>query len=475
MLIAVIFVLVRFPFLDEPFERDEGGYAYMGWRIAEGEVMYRDLWELMPPGLPFFYAFIFKMYGVNFFTVKFAAVLWGLIGLLFLYLLAEKLWGRQTAFCSAFLYAVFSGLPLIQGASCNTEPVMLVFLISSIYFFLLAERRERVFYLVLAGIAGGTAIFIKQAAWLNLAALGVYLLFRFRIRRLLILSFGVLLAGVPWAIYFTRYRIWPDFIYTYFTWHFTQGQSFLSADFFTRLSRSLQYLMRENSLLWLLALMAIIAILINKRSRENILIVLWGLFSFLGVCLGGAFYPHYYIQVMPALCLLSGWGLWQIIAGIAGRDYWRRAANVFSLTVIIVLAVFIFIFEYRFFFIYTPAEVNAAKYNTQMFVAARALGRYLKKQTAENDYIFVWGIEPEIYFYARRKCPTRFIHNYSIRGDDQFSRAGRQEVLREIIAKKPAYIVVAYTLSNFPELEEYLNAEYLEGQYQGMILWQRER
>ena len=42
--------------------RDVGGYAYGGWRISHGEVLYRDVWDHKPPLLYFVYAGLFRIF-----------------------------------------------------------------------------------------------------------------------------------------------------------------------------------------------------------------------------------------------------------------------------------------------------------------------------------------------------------------------------------------------------------------------------
>ena len=40
--IAIGVVALRAPLLDLPLERDEGGYAYVAWRLSAGEMPYLD-------------------------------------------------------------------------------------------------------------------------------------------------------------------------------------------------------------------------------------------------------------------------------------------------------------------------------------------------------------------------------------------------------------------------------------------------
>ena len=56
--VAVIVLLtaaVRVPLLGIPFERDEGEYAYIAWRLGHHELPYRDWIDQKPPGIFWIY------------------------------------------------------------------------------------------------------------------------------------------------------------------------------------------------------------------------------------------------------------------------------------------------------------------------------------------------------------------------------------------------------------------------------------
>ncbi len=60
LLIACLLIL-RLPSLVQPAGADQGLYAYVGTRILEGELPYRDAWDQKPPAIHFTYA---AMYGL---------------------------------------------------------------------------------------------------------------------------------------------------------------------------------------------------------------------------------------------------------------------------------------------------------------------------------------------------------------------------------------------------------------------------
>ena len=68
-LLALLVLSIRAPLMDLPLERDEGEYAYIAWRMDQGEMPYRDWFDQKPPGVFFAYQAALAMPGeavVNF-------------------------------------------------------------------------------------------------------------------------------------------------------------------------------------------------------------------------------------------------------------------------------------------------------------------------------------------------------------------------------------------------------------------------
>jgi hypothetical protein len=60
-ILILLTLLLRLPLLDIPFERDEGGYAYIGWRLGHHELPYRDWVDQKPPAIFWVYRFALSL------------------------------------------------------------------------------------------------------------------------------------------------------------------------------------------------------------------------------------------------------------------------------------------------------------------------------------------------------------------------------------------------------------------------------
>src|SRR6516165_5800478 len=58
-------IIVRLRLLAIPFERDEGGFTYIGKMMLEGKKLYTDLPDNKLPGLYFFYGLFTKLFGYS--------------------------------------------------------------------------------------------------------------------------------------------------------------------------------------------------------------------------------------------------------------------------------------------------------------------------------------------------------------------------------------------------------------------------
>lgn len=63
--VAAVLLAVHPGARNEPALYDEGNTVYAAWRVAEGQVLYRDLWTIHAPGTPHLLALIFAAFGTT--------------------------------------------------------------------------------------------------------------------------------------------------------------------------------------------------------------------------------------------------------------------------------------------------------------------------------------------------------------------------------------------------------------------------
>jgi len=91
------------------------------------------------------------------------------------------------------------------------------------------------------------------------------------------------------------------------------------------------------------------------------------------------------------------------------------------------------------------------------------VSKYLQQQTAEDDYVQVWGFKTLINTLCQRRTPTRFGFNYPLIVADgtEFQRRYRREFLAGLSSRRPAYIVIVDQDTN--DLMPKTSRQYLDG------------
>jgi hypothetical protein len=91
--------------------------------------------------------------------------------------------------------------------------------------------------------------------------------------------------------------------------------------------------------------------------------------------------------------------------------------------------------------------------------------RYLRDQSEPRDGVFIWGTAPMIYLLAQRNPPTRFVSNLGLLSL-WTPPAWREELMRDLEAAPPRYIIVAHAdaapMVNLTRLD---SAAYLEQRF----------
>jgi len=465
--LVLLAAAIRTPLLGIPFERDEGEYAYIGWRLEHHELPYRDWVDQKPPA-------IFWLYRFAFFLPLDPVKAVHLLGLLFcaasacvLFLLALRFMEFFWAFISAILFVLLCTDPLLYGTEANTEMFMLPPLLLSVTAFFAASaapnRRREISFAVLAGIFIGAAAAFKQVAvvqWPFLVLMHPLFAHGRKPfwRALFFAAWSALGIAAVWSAivsFFARHHALDDFIYNVFTHNleYVQGVSWpRRRDYLLDAVKSLAH---DEVLVWFLSVMGLIRLFVSGRIKEGVFLPGWMAASLMGVSASGYYFPHYFLQWLPALCLAAALGAEAIDrAGFlqTSRPWLRRASLAAALAVPVILII------YPYLFSYTPAEAADKMYPGNYPAEKALLAERLAEVTQPGDKVFVFGAEPEILFYARRVSATRYIFLFPLYGPYSDAKARQIAAANEIVSNAPAAVLnLPNALFLAPGSEQYFN------------------
>ncbi len=450
----LLFVLfVRFNLLSVPFERDEGGFAYIAYQMMEGKQLYVDLYEIKPPLLYMTYALFITIFGHSVEGIHTGLLLFDLAYLLILFFFARAFFDKTVALVTAAAFAILSLSPNLLGFAAHATHFAILPGLGGIVLLLKALETERKPLFFWAGLAFGTAFLYKQQVIHFMLFGGIYTLFDF-VRRQPIawkdwfISEAILVAGavLPYALvllFMVMTGRFEDFWFYTFTW----PSEFATSD--TGASWSIFQLQIKNVLtnqewLWYIAPVGFISLfLIKTPIRWRFFAGLFTLFMMLSVATGFHFYAHYFVVLIPAIALLNG--LFVRNVGLLLNNMLNVGWGIAFPLSLFVLAWFQIIqHDSDYFFRSDSATILRNAYGTNPFPESPIIGQFIQQNSQPTDKIVVACSEPQIGFYAQRESVTGHAFTYPLVDGGTYMTKLQDEFIQDITENKPEISVFTF-------------------------------
>lgn len=483
LLFAVVFLLRIF--YSGFVWADEGLWFTAARELLRGRVLYTEIWFDKPPAVAWVYAALFAVAGPSLLAVRLFTMVYAAAVALLLWHLGRRLWGEDEGRLAALLYAIYNATYIhSQVQPMAVDHLMLAPYLYAGFFFIRGRPLP-------AGLLAAVAFSINPKA---AALLPFFIAAWFRFpgvrakmppRGWAVLAAAFLGASLPWAIYLLAGDKWHYYVRDFWRWGFRYVSVYSPGEaLVTGVKKTLNYAGFHFPLFLGLALLGGYSRgAAGDREREaSHLLWLWLFFSFLGVAAGGRFFPRYFYQVLPLLCLLAARGYQAARRSAAAR--FRRVWLVLFWAGVAFAVV-------RF---HARAAVRAYELATgrqTAYMAAwrdPAMDRGSRLMASKvSGALFVWGYRPEIYFYCGCTPASSFLSSQPLTGvpaDIQLSESrsvapdwaaeNRRRLLRELEQAMPAYIVDGLGLYNpalameaFPELRAFLDQHYRRAEEAG--------
>jgi 4-amino-4-deoxy-L-arabinose transferase-like glycosyltransferase len=443
-LILFVTLAVRLPCLDTPFERDEGEYAYIAWRLDHDELPYRNWVDQKPPGIFWAYRIALSLPVEPIRAVHLMGLLFAAASACALFFLARRFTSDIWATGAAALFGLLLADPMINGTAANTELFMLLPLILAqlAFFPSAANLRHRVYWMIACGALTGLAIAFKQVAAINwLFLVAMYPLFIAREKRwfrtLVFAGWSAAGAAIVWgliALYFSLKGALGELVYNVFTHNLEYVQAIPAVLRWQLFLETLARLSPTQAIIWIMSAAGFLALYLRGNRKSLIFWSGWMLTSMVGVSASGYFFPHYFQQALPALAVTAVLGAEWFCSARSWKalPVWaRRALLGLLLFLLPVIRIWPFLFRY------TPAEALRKIYPNNYFAEMPELGARLRAATGPDDRIFIFGAEPELLFYAQRISATRYIFLMPLYGPYADALQKQGEAVEEITLSRP--------------------------------------
>lgn len=502
LIVGLTFVL-RLPALFIPIlDIDESQFAGFASVWLDGGLPYQASVDTKPPLIYVFFASVFKIFGKNnLIAVHAVTIVWIALTALAVGALAKQLsTSASIGRYAALFYTLSSAGFAPKFISTSITQLMNLPMVLALVFVVIACSRNndestlassharwlRLGYFLLSGLSTALAFNFKYQggiSWPASILLTSTLMFMYSpsVKKALrssaiassIITLGFI-AGVA-LIWGRLYAIgvWPDFVLWSLKGSAQYIESSASSFWQTLFTRGGLFIVSMTPLVFLTG-RTLKKNTLDPNTKKPVIYILITLFllNLIPVCMGGRFYAHYFLQLLPTLSILAAFAVPTLTA---------RAQ-----TIAIVLCCLFFIPPAAVRFFYTPlmAHFGEETFDTHKRVAD-ALRFHQSTHHLADASLFVWGFATPIYTYSELKPASRFLWADLLAGRSPGPRESQDAQAthshqglpqawtafwEDVKTHPPTYFVDtapanlhhygAYPISDYPELMTFIDTHY---------------
>lgn len=433
--------MVRLRLRGIPLERDEGEYAYFGQLLLHGVAPYAGAYSMKFPGIFGAYALIEGVFGQTATAIRLGLLVVNLATLAFVFLLGRRLAGDAEGAIAAASFGLMSVSASVLGFAAHATQFVVLFAVAGLVVLLEAIDRDRVPLFAASGVLLGLAYTMKQHGVVFALFGGLWLLIAGARRdRIAVYAAGVLAPFVAIVIALAAAGVLGRFWF----WDFVYAARYVSSDTLAHRLDNLTLQLRAMRPLAGFAAVALAGLAVPAwdATRRRPVLFAFGLagFSVAAIVPGFFFRAHYFVQLIPAVALLTG---------IAIAAIGRRFRPLPAAALLVAASAVMIVSEERYLFRLAPDAIAREVYAGNPFPEAVVVGDYLRANTRPGDKILVLGSEPEIYFYARRRGASGHIYMYGLMEEHPYARRMQQELAAEAEAARPEIVVLVGTSTSW--------------------------
>jgi hypothetical protein len=208
----------------------------------------------------------------------------------------------------------------------------------------------------------------------------------------------------------------------------------------------------------------------------------WIALSFVAVCLGTRFAPHYFLQLLPPVVIAASHGI------VLAMERWQRATLI--VTAVLLLIPFVR-FGPRYVTLGWDLMIGQTPHwaDITMDQDSREAAREISHFARPGDTLLVWGYRPNLYVYTRMSPDGLFWDSQPLTGvpaDRHLHSSdpiyhGAASNRKELAQSRPTFIIDGLTPFNpgldphkYPELQPWLSHYKPIGRTSLSLIYRRE-
>jgi 4-amino-4-deoxy-L-arabinose transferase-like glycosyltransferase len=431
----------RLPAIVAPFGPDQGVYVTVGWGLSRGLMLYRDLWEMKPPGIYVTYWLGLTLFGSGAHAEFWLDFLAAAITCAAVFGIGRRLAGVRMGALAALVVAVGT-LPAARyglGGFLErsvTETFIIPVAACAVWAAVQWLDSPRAIWPVIAGLLIGTAVVYKQTAAIYWPALIVWVAWTAgfaRARRFALQSAAGLLVA-PLAAFLWLW--WAGALHDAYITLVSYNVAYLRLGdqgligTLDRFAHEVWRRQRDDELWALGSIGSVVGFLValgargTASARVASLGVVWFGAALIAVAANGPrLFTTYFMPPQIPLCLLAAWLFYE---GIGLRPRWRIATGAFllALTAFQVVrsgsaarAVSAISWDLQYINGHIDRMAYLERYRSQSRKAFNAadnqrLADYVAAHTDATERIFVFGMTAGTYYSSQRLPANRFLFAY---------------------------------------------------------------
>jgi hypothetical protein len=454
-LLVLLIIAIRSKFLNIPFERDEGAYTYYGKLCLEGYVPYKDFYEQKFPGLFYFYAMMVAIFGDTVKGMHIGFIILNIISVVLIFFAVRKMFSSFPAILSAITFGIVSMTPNLSGFTVQAEHGVAFFSTIGIFLYALASGNKKGYLYFCMGLALGAAFMTKTTGLFIMLWGGMIIIIDFAFRKernwrvfflkelLMYMGGATLIIGIMFLLVYLK-GSFSDMLY----WTYDIPKNYVSKvplkDGITYFGYSRDAILNNHKLFWYHALLSLAVIFIKSISwRTKLFTVTLAAMSFLMIVPGFYFYGHYWIQLMPGLSVLAGVTFYAVLQLLQPRIKDLAKVKYYYTGAFILLTFYHLNKQKDYYFNPNYDLVLRSVYGNNPFPETMEIANYINANSKPEDQVIFMGSEPQIYFYTKKKCPTRHAYFSAVVDNVPPHKEWQREYVRDVEKAKPRYFVFA--------------------------------
>lgn len=478
---------------------DETIHTAIAQTLLDGGLIYRDAIDQRTPLTYYVFAVVFAITGVELPAIRIliAAMIVGTC--LMLGKMVRSLHGNLTAVLAVVGFGSFSSYLLFPSDSfaANTEWFVVFFTAAAAStFWGNSSSNVNGVRCVWTGVLLGLAALSKQSALLEAAPAGCALLTMGVSRHMswhkIMLCGGAILSGFSLVIAVSVIALTvagAGSDYFFYAWTYNLQYYGPEIKFLDKLASGLPWfaaIWTNYPILFIFGVGAAIGCFLrtvqlasSARDQEqrpkDVYLLTWCIASFGGALSGGRGFDHYFIPCLAPFAWMAARGAGAVVSVIhANQTQYPRVARVVAGLIVMGFVGSALIRSAEAREIPAPQDDPAMK-----------ISDVIRDHVSDDDSIFVWGFNPDIYYYSGTKPASRFVYctfqtglvpwtNVAPEVDTTYAivPGAMDDLLADLEFSAPRVIVDCsdssyrhfdkYPLSKFPRLETWIDEQYRE-------------